>query len=165
MAAEQPDDGTAASNPKQRATKAGAPPPAEGRRTGLRAALDAVGERWKLLVIASLLDGPRRFGDLERELEGIAPNVLSARLRALEADGLVVARPYSERPPRYTYELTELARGLAPAIDILSAWGAGERGGGAPLHLECGTELVAGWFCPTCERPVDDADAEELDYA
>jgi len=137
----------------------------DGRRAGLRAALDAVGERWKLLVIASLLEGPRRFGDLERELDGIAPNVLSSRLRALEDDGLVVARPYSERPPRYTYELTDVARGLAGAIDLLAHWGAGGRGGEAPVHEDCGTPLEVGWFCPTCERPVSDADAEELDFA
>ena len=139
--------------------------PAEAGRAGLRAAADAVGERWKLLVIASLLDGPRRFGDLERELEGIAPNVLSARLRALEADGLVVARPYSDRPPRYTYELTELARGLAGAINLLAAWGAGDRATAAPVHRACGTPLSAGWYCSTCEQPVSDPDAEELDFA
>lgn len=136
-------------------------------RAALRDALDAVGDRWKLLVIASLLDGPRRFADLERELGGIAPNVLTARLRALEEDGLVVARPYCERPPRYAYELTEAGGGLASALRLLTHWGASRRGGSAepPVHAACGTPLEAGWFCATCERPVPDADAEELDYA
>lgn len=135
--------------------------------TALREALDAVGDRWKLLVVATLLDGPRRFGDLERELEGIAPNVLSARLRALEEDGLVLARPYCERPPRYSYELTEAGRGLAAPLRLLAGWGAARRGAAAdrPLHSACGTPLEAGWFCPTCEQPVADDQAEDLDYA
>lgn len=140
--------------------------PAEpDRGDALRAAADAIGDRWKLLIVAALLGGPRRFGDLERELEGIAPNVLSARLRALEADGLLVARPYCERPPRYAYELTEPARGLAAALDLLAHWAASGGGGELPAHRECGTQLEAGWFCPTCERPVSDPDAEDLDYA
>jgi DNA-binding HxlR family transcriptional regulator len=134
-------------------------------RAPLREALDAVGDRWKLLIVAALLDGPRRFGDLERELDGIAPNVLTARLRALEETGLVVGRPYSERPPRYTYELTDAGRGLANPIRLLAHWGASREGGQLPLHDECGTPLEAGWFCPTCERLVRDDEAEELDYA
>ena len=72
----------------------------------LEEALASVGDRWTLLVVAALLDGPRRFGDLQRALPGIAPNVLSGRLRHLEEQGLVVAQPYSKRPPRYVYELT-----------------------------------------------------------
>src|SRR5918996_1611702 len=70
-------------------------------------ALARVGDRWTLLVVAALLDGPRRFNELQDELEGIAPNVLSARLKALAEQALVVAQPYSERPPR--------GRGAVPA--------------------------------------------------
>jgi DNA-binding HxlR family transcriptional regulator len=70
-------------------------------RSALADALSTIGDRWTLLVIAALLDGPRRFGDLQEEVAGIAPNVLSQRLRQLERNALVVARPYSERPPRF----------------------------------------------------------------
>ena len=59
-------------------------------------ALERVGDRWTLLVVAALLDGPRRFNDLQEELEGIAPNVLSARLKNLAEQALVVPQPYSE---------------------------------------------------------------------
>jgi DNA-binding HxlR family transcriptional regulator len=131
----------------------------------LRAGLDAVGDRWKLLVVASLLDGPRRFAELERELEGIAPNVLSARLKQLEEAGLVLARPYSERPPRYAYELSEDGRALAGPLRLLAHWGAARAGLEAPAHALCGTRLEAGWYCPTCERAVSDDEASELDYA
>ena len=68
-----------------------------------------MGDRWTLLIVEALLDGPRRFGDLQQGLGGIAPNVLSQRLRRLEAEDLVVAQPYSERPRRFVYELS--ARG------------------------------------------------------
>src|ERR1700739_1239613 len=66
-------------------------------------ALSAVGDRWTLLVVAALLDGPRRFGELQEELPGIAANVLTQRLRQLERNALVLARPYSERPPRVRF--------------------------------------------------------------
>ncbi len=135
-------------------------------RSPLAGALDLVGDRWTLLVVAALLDGPRRFGDLQRELEGIAPNVLTHRLRHLEAQRLAVARPYSERPPRMVYELTEAGRDLAGALRRLAEWGARHHEGSEPpRHGACGTPLEARWYCPTCERPVDDDEAEELHYA
>ena len=90
----------------------------------LAAALASVGDRWTLHVVAALLDGPRRFGDLQEEVGGIAPNVLSQRLRRLEDDGLVIAQPYSERPPRFVYELSEAGRGLAGVLRLLVDWGA-----------------------------------------
>src|SRR5256885_6200805 len=73
----------------------------------LSAALERVGDRWTLLLVEALLDGPRRFGDLQEALPGIAPNILSQRLRHLERETLLVARPYSHRPPRFPSELTE----------------------------------------------------------
>ena len=78
----------------------------EAEESALAAALASVGDRWTLLVISALLDGPRRFGDLQDEVTGIAPNVLTQRLRRLETEGLVIAQPYSERPPRFVYELS-----------------------------------------------------------
>jgi DNA-binding HxlR family transcriptional regulator len=90
-------------------------------------ALARVGDRWTLAVVRALLDGPRRFSDLTTAVGGIAPNTLADRLRRLERDGLLLARPYCERPPRYEYELTPDARDLGPAIAALAAWG--ERSG------------------------------------
>jgi DNA-binding HxlR family transcriptional regulator len=132
----------------------------------LAEALASVGDRWTLLVIAALLDGPRRFGDLQRELPGIASNVLSQRLRHLEHQGLVIAQPYCERPPRFVYELTASGSGLAGALRLLSDWGARHREGAEPpRHRACGTPMEARWYCPTCERPVEDDDAGDLHFA
>jgi DNA-binding HxlR family transcriptional regulator len=138
----------------------------DGPLSALSATLETVGDRWTLLVIAALLDGPRRFGELQQELGGIAPNVLSQRLRTLERDALVVARPYSERPPRFEYELTSAGRELSGVLRLLAGWGArniaGEIG---PRHAVCGSELEARWWCPTCREAVDEDQAEELHYA
>src|SRR5436305_1441543 len=129
-------------------------------------ALTTIGDRWTLLVIAALLDGPRRFGDLQTEVEGIAPNVLTQRLRQLERNALVVARPYSERPPRFVYELSTAGQELAGALRLIAGWGARNAEGSAtPRHTVCGTPMEARWSCPTCERPVDDEESEELHFA
>lgn len=134
--------------------------------TPLAAALASVGDRWTLLIVAALLDGPRRFGDLEGEVTGIAPNVLTQRLRRLEEEGLAIAQPYSERPPRYVYELSEAGRGLAGVLRLLADWGARHSGAEPPRHAACGTPLEALWYCPTCETPVGPAEGgEDLHYA
>ncbi|HEX6421709.1 MAG TPA: helix-turn-helix domain-containing protein [Acidimicrobiales bacterium] len=131
-----------------------------------------VGDRWSLLVIGALLSGPRRFGDLQAVLEGIAPNILSKRLARLESDGLIVGEPYSRRPVRHTYRLTAAGTDLAGALRLLAHWGAthrapragGGRGDAAPTHRRCGTTLDARWYCPTCGEVVDEPDAADLDW-
>src|ERR671929_2446727 len=107
-------------------------PAQEREPSPLAAALDSVGDRWTLLLVEALLDAPRRFGDLEQELPGIAPNVLTQRLRRLEGEGLLVAQPYSERPQRFVYELTASGHELAGALRLLADRGARPRGGGEP---------------------------------
>jgi DNA-binding HxlR family transcriptional regulator len=135
-------------------------------RSALADALATVGDRWTLLLVAALLDGPRRFGELQDEVEGIAPNVLSERLRRLERNALIVAHPYSERPPRFVYELSAAGRELAGALRLLAGWGArNAEGSAAPRHAVCGTQMEARWWCPTCERPVSDDEGEELHFA
>ena len=138
----------------------------ETSRSALADALTTIGDRWTLLLIAALLDGPKRFGDLQEEVAGIAPNVLSQRLRQLERNALVVARLYSERPPRFVYELSSAGRELAGALRLIAGWGArNAEGATAPRHAACGTPMEARWWCPTCERTVDDDEDEELHFA
>jgi DNA-binding HxlR family transcriptional regulator len=128
-------------------------------------ALARVGDRWTLLVVGALIEGPRRFGDLQEAVPGIAPNILSQRLRHLEREALVVARPYSERPPRMVYELSAAGRELAGALRLLADWGARNSEAAEPArHGACGTPLEVRWYCPTCERTVDEDEADELEY-
>ena len=133
-------------------------------RTPLEEALARVGDRWTLLVVDALLDGPRRFGELAASIAGIAPNILTQRLRHLEREALVVSRPYSERPPRFVYELTSAGAELAGALRLLADWGARQAETADPLrHADCGTALEARWWCPSCEVPVEEGAAAEGD--
>ncbi len=135
----------------------------------LQEALHSVGDRWTLLLVQALLEGPRRFGDLSEAVSGIAPNVLTARLRHLQAEGLVVAVRYSDRPARFSYELSAPGRELADALRLLEAWAARRTGStdaaGALAHAACGTTLEPRWYCATCDALVADPDADELHHA
>jgi DNA-binding HxlR family transcriptional regulator len=121
-----------------------------------------VGDRWSLLLVDALLDGPRRFNELQEAVAGIAPNILTDRLRRLEREGVLLARPYSERPPRLEYGLTSAGRDLAGALRLLADWGGRRSDHADPLrHSLCGTPLEARWYCPTCTVLVDDSAADE----
>ncbi len=125
--------------------------------SALSEAVERVGDRWSLLIVNALLEGPARFNDLQERVMGVSPNVLSQRLRRLEAEGVVVATPYSQRPPRFAYELSASGRDLAGALRLLAHWGARHlTSDDAPRHEVCGTPVEARWWCPTCNLPVDD---------
>jgi DNA-binding HxlR family transcriptional regulator len=86
--------------------------------------LDLIGERWTVLILRDLfLQGPRRFQDFQDSLEGIAPNILSSRLKDLEANGIVERKVYSERPVRLEYHLSEKGRSLRPVLRAMRKWG------------------------------------------
>jgi DNA-binding HxlR family transcriptional regulator len=84
-------------------------------------ALEVIGEKWSLLIVRDLLAGPRRFSDLRRSLTAITPRWLSARLRALEEDGIVERQAAS--PREVWYRLTPKGQALAPVFDALLVWG------------------------------------------
>jgi DNA-binding HxlR family transcriptional regulator len=123
----------------------------------LAEALARVGDRWTLLVVEALLGGPRRFNDLLSQIPGIAANILSERLKRLERERLLVARPYSRRPPRSEYELTAEGKELAGALRLLAHWATRHADPSTALrHPACGTPIEARWYCPTCDVLVDD---------
>jgi DNA-binding HxlR family transcriptional regulator len=95
-----------------------------GQRCPVARALDVIGERWTLLILRDLRRyGPLRFQDFERDLPGLAPNTLSARLKVLEAQGVVGTRLYETHPPRYEYFLTDKGQALRPVLKALYTWG------------------------------------------
>jgi DNA-binding HxlR family transcriptional regulator len=131
----------------------------------LAEALIRVGDRWTLLVVQALLAGPRRFNELLEEIPGIAPNILSERLKRLERDALLVSRPYIERPPRAAYELTAEGMELAGALRLLAHWGARHAvAAETPRHATCGTPFEARWYCPTCDHLVEDESELEMRF-
>ena len=88
-------------------------------------ALDLVGERWSLLVVRELLhEGPLRYSDLHDRLEGCGTNILAARLKALEAGGVIRRRRLDPPAASWVYELTEYGQGLQAVLHVLAHWGA-----------------------------------------
>ncbi|GAA1897253.1 helix-turn-helix domain-containing protein [Streptomyces durmitorensis] len=104
-------------------------------------ALDAVGDRWTLLIVRELLVGPRRYTDLHADLPGVSTDVLASRLKDMERDGLTTRRRLPPPSAVYVYELTERGRELLPVLQALATWGA------PALQERAPTDAVrAHWF-------------------
>jgi DNA-binding HxlR family transcriptional regulator len=114
-----------------------------GDACGIARALDVVGERWSLLVVRELLLGPKRFTDLRTGLAGIAPDVLSQRLRDLEAAGILGRRTLPPPSSARVYELTAEGRELEPVLQSLGRWGSRRPLGDAPPPLGPDAFVVA----------------------
>jgi DNA-binding HxlR family transcriptional regulator len=98
------------------------PPNVYLRGCASRTVLDVLANKWTNLVVCALRDGPMRFGQLRRHLEGITQKMLTQTLRTLERDGLVTRTLYPTIPPRVDYELTDLGRSAAGLFDGLIEW-------------------------------------------
>src|SRR5918998_6791269 len=95
-----------------------------GQACPVALSLDLLGDRWTLLIVRDLLLGRGRFQELSASLPGIAPNILSERLKLLEEHGVVARRFYSDHPPRAAYVLTDKGRDLGVVIGGVGGWGA-----------------------------------------
>jgi DNA-binding HxlR family transcriptional regulator len=142
---------------------------AEGSSTPSPAAVaqacELIGDRWSLAILAALLERALRYTEIQELLPGLAPNILSARLRTLEQEGLLSAERYSARPPRFEYRLTADGRALREALLMLAAWQARrglahghEREPAASVHELCGEPLELCWWCPSCATPASAAE-------
>jgi DNA-binding HxlR family transcriptional regulator len=87
-----------------------------------RSLLDVIASKWTALAIGALEEGPKRFGELKRRLEGISQKMLTQTLRTLERDGLVKRTVYPSVPLRVEYELTELGRSATEPLAALRSW-------------------------------------------
>ena len=122
-------------------------------RCPVASTLDLVGDRWTLQIVRDLLRGRSRFSELREAVEGIPSSVLSDRLKALEAGGVVVRRFYSDHPPRAEYVLTAKGHGLGLVVGALASWG--ERYSEHDLALvdnECGHGVKVVYHCDECDR-------------
>lgn len=114
-----------------------------------------VGDRWTVIILRELFMGNRRFETIQAQA-GTTPQMLAARLKKLEADGLVERRPYSERPLRYEYVLTEMGLAFHPALLALRAWGETwfksetEDPAINYIHIPCGADPGLGPACAKC---------------
>jgi DNA-binding HxlR family transcriptional regulator len=137
-----------------------------GQVCSIAKSLEVIGERWSLLIVRDVMNGNRRFGEMQRSL-GVARNVLSARLQRLVEEGILERRAYQESPPRYEYFLTEKGLDLWPALIALLAWGdrysAGEEG--PPMlivHKECGGRVSERGTCESCGKVLTARDARQV---
>ena len=84
--------------------------------------LTLIGDKWKAIIIRDLLDGTKRFGELQKSI-GISQKVLTQHLRAMEADGLVKRKVYAQVPPKVEYSLTETGKSLETVLEAMKQWG------------------------------------------
>jgi DNA-binding HxlR family transcriptional regulator len=89
---------------------------------GLAKTLKIIGSKWTLMILYSLFDGTKRFGELQDDL-GLSPRTLALRLQQLEQDKIITKKVYAEVPPKVEYTLTEKGRSLHKVIKDLSVWG------------------------------------------
>ncbi len=118
--------------------------------------LEFLGERWTLLLVRDLLRGPKKFQDFQASLPGVAPGVLSHRLKVLEDNGIVERQLYSEHPPRAEYSLTARGLELRPVVRALAIWGAKHLDAELVLvHDACETPVEMAYYCPTCDERIE----------
>jgi DNA-binding HxlR family transcriptional regulator len=126
-----------------------------GRPCSVAAALNLIGEKWSLLAVREISFGNKRFDAIARNT-GAPRDRLAARLRALEAGGVLTRRRYSEHPPRYEYELTEAGQELRGVLTALRAWGDKWMVDTPPTAFDhvCGQELDPAIVCRRCGAEV-----------
>jgi DNA-binding HxlR family transcriptional regulator len=136
-----------------------------GRPCSVAAALNVVGEKWALLAIREIGFGNKRFDAIARNT-GAPRDRLAARLRALEAAGVIVRIQYSDHPPRHEYELTQAGRELRMVLQALRAWGDKWAVDSPPAVFghSCGHDLDPAFVCRNCRQEVssDDIDLRVL---
>ena len=139
-----------------------------GQICSIAKALEVVGERWTLLIVRDVMNGRRRFDQLQKGL-GIARNVLTARLQRLVEEDILERRPYSERPVRHEYFLTEKGLDLWPTIVTLMHWGDKHMPlpGGPPAILvhkgECGGTVNDRRICERCGKELGVREARAIE--
>ena len=108
--------------PKHMQVTAKTGPHAHADCRGVSEVLARVGDKWSVLIISLLCDGPRRFNEIKRMVGGISQRMLTLTLRGLERDGLVTRTVFPTIPPRVDYELTDLGRSLWKPVEALGTW-------------------------------------------
>ncbi len=134
-----------------------------GQVCSIANSLEVVGERWSLLIVRDVMNGNRRFDELQGSL-GVARNVLSARLQRLVEEDILERRAYQTSPERYEYFLTEKGLDLWPALIALLGWGDRHSPGpeGPPMlivHKECGGAVSDRGICERCGEVLHARDA------
>ena len=140
----------------------------EGQTCSIAGCLELIGERWSLLIVRDVFRGKRRFDEIQESL-GVARNVLTTRLQRLVDEGILERRPYSERPPRHEYFLTEAGLDLWPVLVAMLGWGDRNiaRPGGPPMTIvhkgECGGPVSDRGICERCGKQLSAREARAIE--
>lgn len=111
-----------------------------------------IGDKWKIFILRDLLQGTKRFGELQRSIHGVSQKMLTQQLRSMEADGIISRTVYPQVPPKVEYSLTELGWSLAPVISAMTRWGMEyRRSYQVPVAEDFPTQLSSNLFFE--ERP------------
>lgn len=89
----------------------------------VKTTIDLIGNKWKLLIIREILNGPKRYNELYRLLNGISYKVLTDNLKQMEDDSIIIRKDYNENPPKVEYYLSSIGESLKPIIQEMAAWG------------------------------------------
>ncbi|PLR75263.1 transcriptional regulator [Bacillus sp. V3-13] len=127
--------------------------------------LNIIGDRWTLLIVHEILIGNTTFNEIKKSLIGISSNLLSDRLKHLEQTGLIESSLYSDHPPRYSYTLTESGKDLEHVFNSMILWGRNhlKKCYKKLVHEACRHEVEIAYYCPHCEKNVDDVIVVEVD--
>jgi DNA-binding HxlR family transcriptional regulator len=141
-----------------------------GQHCSIARTLELLGERWTLLVIRDILEGRRRFDQIQSSL-GVARNVLASRLARLVEEGILEKRPYGTHPRRHEYFLTEKGLDLWPVLIAMLDWGDRHLADGGPptliTHKHCGGRVDGRGYCERCGKRLSarDAAADRTEHA
>ncbi|MDX1642179.1 MAG: helix-turn-helix domain-containing protein [Balneolaceae bacterium] len=94
----------------------------EAKECPITKSISIIGGKWKPIILWVLRKGPLRFGELNREIEGISEKVLSEQLTELEDEGVITRRVYYQKPPKVEYSLSELGTSFTPVLEELAEW-------------------------------------------
>ena len=140
----------------------------DGQTCSVAGCLELIGERWTLLIIRDVFRGKRRFDEIQSSL-GVARNILAARLQRLVDEDILERRPYSERPTRYEYFLTEKGLDLWPVLVAMLGWGDRHipRPEGPPMTIvhkgECGGAVNDRGICERCGETLNAREARGIE--
>lgn len=127
--------------------------------------LNMIGDKWTLLILRQLMTGHDTYKDIQESLEGIPSNLLSERLKCLEADELITSELYSTHPPRYRYVLTESGKSLDDIFNSIMLWGEKhlKKCYKQLTHSECGHPIELQYYCSHCQKAISKDEVQVSD--
>ena len=129
--------------------------------------LNIIGDKWTLLILRQIMLGHDTYKEIQDHLEGIPSNLLSDRIKNLEADELIDSTLYQQHPPRYRYVLTESGKDLSDVFNSIILWGEKnlKKCRKQLTHNDCGHKIELQYYCSQCGKAITREDISLVDEA